>query len=255
MRTIDFAGRVALVTGGGSGIGRATALGFAECGGRVAVLDYDHAMAEETAHLIAQAGGEAMVCETDVSDEASVAEAVRKIVDKYGRLDAAHNNAGISPDTGSTVDCTRELWDRIFAVNTTGVWLCMKYEIQAMLKSGGGAIVNTGSVSSLRAAPYISAYVASKHALVGLTKVTALEYAEQGVRVNLVCPGVVRTPMLEKKADEGFFSIDEYVQGSVPMKRAGASDEIASAVVWACSDQASYLTGATLSIDGGMVIA
>ena len=131
----------------------------------------------------------------------------------------------------------------------------MKHEIQAMLNSGGGAIVNTGSVSSLRAAPYISAYVASKHALVGLTKVTALEYAEQAIRVNLVCPGVVRTPMLEKKADEGFFSIDEYVQGSVPMKRAGASNEIASAVVWACSEQASYLTGATLSVDGGMVIA
>ena len=255
MKTIDFSGRVALVTGGGSGIGRATARGFAECGARVAILDHDNVMAEEAAQLVVERGGEALVFKTDVSDEASVAKAIATVVEEYGRLDAAHNNAGISPDTGSTVDCTRELWDRIFAVNTTGVWLCMKYEIQAMLGSGGGAIVNTGSVSSLRAAPYISAYVASKHALVGLTKVTALEYAEQGIRVNLVCPGVVRTPMLEKKADEGFFSIDEYVQGSVPMKRTGASDEIASAVVWACSEQASYLTGATLSVDGGMVIA
>ena len=137
----------------------------------------------------------------------------------------------------------------------TGVWLCMKYEIEAMRASGGGAIVNTGSVSSLRAAPQLPAYVASKHALIGLTKVTALEYAAENIRVNIVCPGVIETPMLMKKAAEGFFSVDDYVQSSVPMARAGQPEEIASAVIWACSDSASYLTGATLSVDGGMVIA
>jgi NAD(P)-dependent dehydrogenase (short-subunit alcohol dehydrogenase family) len=255
VKVMDWSGRVALVTGAGSGIGRATAQGFAELGARVAVVDRDEDAGRATLDAIGAAGGEAIYIAADVTEEESVAAAVAETVRRFGRLDAAHNNAGISPDTGTTVDCTRELWDQIFAVNVTGVWLCMKYEIEAMRASGGGAIVNTGSVSSLRAAPQLPAYVASKHALIGLTKVTALEYAAQNIRVNIVCPGVIETPMLMKKAAEGFFSVDDYVQSSVPMARAGQPEEIASAVIWACSDSASYLTGAALSVDGGMVIA
>lgn len=255
MTLSDWNGRVALVTGAGSGIGQATAQQFAALGAKVALLDRDEQAGGETLELILQAGGEAFFCATDVSNEDSVAAAVAETISRFGRLDAAHNNAGISPDTGTTTECSREVWDQIFAVNVTGIWLCMKHEIQAMLRTGGGAIVNTGSVSSLRAAPQLAAYVASKHALIGLTKVTALEYAGQNVRVNIVCPGVIITPMLEKKASEGMFSIEDYVKSSVPMGRAGQPDEIASAVTWACSDSASYLTGATLSVDGGMVIA
>lgn len=255
MKMTDWRGRVALVTGAGSGIGRATAQGFAELGAKVAVLDVDEHAGNETLEAIKRAGGDAAFIQTDVTDEQSVAAAVTETVRRFGRLDAAHNNAGISPDTGTTTDCTRELWDRIFAVNVTGIWLCMKYEIEAMRASGGGAIMNTGSVSSLRAAPAIPAYVASKHALIGLTKVTALEYAKEGIRVNVVCPGMTATPMLEKKAAEGYFRIEDVVKAAVPMDRLGLPEEIASAVIWACSDGASYLTGATLSVDGGMAIA
>ncbi|MAC57089.1 MAG: hypothetical protein CMH85_02165 [Novosphingobium sp.] len=252
---MNWTGRVALITGAGSGIGRSTAEEFAALGAKVAVLDRDERAGGEALEAILRAGGEAIFLPTDVTNEDSVAASVAETISRFGRIDAAYNNAGISPDTGTTVDCTRELWDQIFAVNVTGVWLCMKHEIEAMLRTGGGAIMNTGSVSSLRAAPELPAYVASKHALIGLTKVTALEYARQNIRVNIVCPGVIETPMLAKKAAEGFFSIDQYVESSVPMNRAGRPDEIASAVIWACSDAASYLTGATLSVDGGMVIA
>lgn len=255
MNKMNWTGRVALITGAGSGIGRSTAEEFAALGAKVAVLDRDERAGGEALEAILRAGGEAIFLPTDVTNEDSVAASVAETISRFGRIDAAYNNAGISPDTGTTVDCTRELWDQIFAVNVTGVWLCMKHEIEAMLRTGGGAIMNTGSVSSLRAAPELPAYVASKHALIGLTKVTALEYARQNIRVNIVCPGVIETPMLAKKAAEGFFSIDQYVESSVPMNRAGRPDEIASAVIWACSDAASYLTGATLSVDGGMVIA
>lgn len=255
MNWMNWDGRVVLITGAGSGIGQATAREFAALGAKVAILDRDEGAGSETLEDILRAGGEAMFLPTDVTSEDSVAASVERIVTDFGRLDAAFNNAGISPDTGATADCTRELWDQIFAVNVTGVWLCMKHEIRAMLKTGGGAIMNTGSVSSLRAAEQLPAYAASKHALIGLTKVTALEYARQNIRVNIVCPGVIETPMLMKKAAEGFFSVDQYVETSVPMNRAGRPDEIAAAVIWACSEGASYLTGATLSVDGGMVIA
>ena len=255
MSATDWTGKVALVTGAGSGIGRATAQGFASLGAKVAILDRDGEAGAGTLELILRDGGEAVFLDTDVTDEDSVAAAVAHTVERYGRLDAAHNNAGISPDTGTTAECTRALWDQIFAVNVTGIWLCMKYEIEAMRKSGGGAIMNTGSESSLRAAPGISAYVASKHAVIGLTRTTALEYAKESIRVNCVCPGVIATPMLEKKAAEGFFDIGDYVHAAVPMDRLGDPTEIASVVIWACSDAASYVTGATFSVDGGMVIA
>ena len=254
MKQTNWTDRVALVTGAGSGIGRATAQGFAELGARVAVVDRDEEAGQASADIIERAGGTARFFSCDVADEQSVAETVAQTVSLYGRLDAAHNNAGISPETGATEECTREIWDQIFAVNVTGIWLCMKYELKAMRNNGGGAIVNTGSLSSLRAAPGISAYVASKHALVGLTKTTALEYAKDKIRVNLVCPGMISTPMLDKKEADGYF-VPEDLLPYVPMHRLGQPEEIAEAVIWACSEGASYLTGATLSVDGGMVIA
>lgn len=250
-----WTGRVALVTGGSSGIGQATAMGFAELGAHVAVADLDDVAGVATVEAIKERGGQAVYLRCDVADEASVEEAVARTVEKWGRLDVANNNAGISPDTGTTVDCARDLWDRIFAINSTGIWLCMKHELKVMQAAGAGAIVNTGSVSSLRAAPGIPAYVASKHAVVGLTRTAALENAGLGIRINVVCPGMIETPMLMNKADQGYFDVDEEVRAAVPMNRLGKPSEIAEMVIWACSDKASYLTGAVLSVDGGMVIA
>ena len=174
-------GRVTVVTGGASGIGQATARGFAALGARVAILDLDDAAAGLTLEEIRQSGGEAEYHRCDVTDESSVEDAISRTLAAWGRIDAAHNNVGISPDTGFVTDCPRDVWDKVFAVNVTGVWLCMKHELKAMQAAGCGAIVNTGSTSSLRADPGISAYVASKHALVGLTKSAALENAEQGI--------------------------------------------------------------------------
>lgn len=248
-------GRVTVVTGGASGIGQATARGFAALGARVAILDLDDAAAGLTLEEIRQSGGEAEYHRCDVTDESSVEDAISRTLAAWGRIDAAHNNVGISPDTGFVTDCPRDVWDKVFAVNVTGVWLCMKHELKAMQAAGCGAIVNTGSTSSLRADPGISAYVASKHALVGLTKSAALENAEQGIRVNLLCPGATATPMLERKADDGYFVLDDFVQAKVPMQRLAQPSEMAEMVIWACSDKASYLTGAVLAVDGGMVAA
>ena len=248
-------GRVTVVTGGASGIGQATARGFAALGARVAILDLDDAAAGLTLEEIRQSGGEAEYHRCDVTDESSVEDAISRTLAAWGRIDAAHNNVGISPDTGFVTDCPRDVWDKVFAVNVTGVWLCMKHELKAMQAAGCGAIVNTGSTSSLRADPGISAYVASKHALVGLTKSAALENAEQGIRVNLLCPGATATPMLERKADDGYFVLDDFVQAKVPMQRLAQPSEMAEMVIWACSDKACYLTGAVLDVDGGMVSA
>ena len=246
--------RVALVTGAGSGIGQASARLFAAAGVRVAVVDKDPVTGEKTVEMIREAGGEACFISCDVSDEASVEAMVNRVVEIYGRLDIAHNNAAICPDTGTVTQCRKSVWDQTIAVNLTGMWLCMKYEIEAMVEHGGGAICNMGSTSSLKGLPQISAYVASKHAVIGLMKVAALEYAEHKIRVNVVCPGMTDTAGMRKKAEAGgIFSLDEFVKG-VPIKRMAAPEEIARAVVWLCSDEASYVTGAVLSVDGGQVL-
>lgn len=247
--------RVAVVTGGASGIGQATAMGFAALGARVAILDLDDSAAEQTLEAIRTAGGEAKYLRCDVTEEESVEGAIAGTLAAWGRIDAAHNNVGISPDSGFVTECPRAVWDKIFAVNVTGVWLCMKHELKAMQAAGHGAIVNTGSTSSLKADPGISAYVASKHALVGLTKSAALENAPLGIRVNLLCPGATATPMLKKKADDGYFVVRDFVKAKVPMQRLAEPSEMAEMVIWACSDKASYLTGAILAVDGGMVAA
>src|SRR5438876_6331341 len=245
-------GKVALVTGGGSGIGRATALVFAREGAKVVVADIVVTGGEETVRLIKAAGGEAVFIKADVSKAAEVEALVRKTVETYSRLDCAFNNAGIEGEVAQTSDCTEENWDRTIAINLKGVWLCLKYEIPQMLKQGGGAIVNTASVAGLVGFQGIPAYVASKHGVAGLTKTAALEYAKAGIRVNAVCPGVIHTPMVER----AFRASPQMAEAAIamePVGRLGKPEEIAEAVVWLCSDAASFVTGLPMVVDGGLV--
>ena len=246
----SFEGRVALVTGAGSGIGRASAQAFAAAGARVAVVDVDPAGGAETVALVEADGGEARSFACDVSDESAVAALVLAVTDAYGRLDFAHNNAGISPATGDCVRCPKDQWDATIAVNLTGVWLCMKYEIPAIVAGGGGAIVNTSSGVGLQGMPNQPAYVASKHGVVGLTKAAALEFAQQGVRVNAVCPGTTMTNMVRGGIEAGKYTL-EAMEALAPVHRVGDPAEIARAVRWLCSDEASFVTGAVLPVDGG----
>ena len=244
--------KIALVTGAGSGIGRATALVFAREGAKVVVSDIAVEGGEETVRQIEAAGGEAVFVKADVSKAADVEALVTRTVETYGRLDCAFNNAGIEGGVKPTIDCTEEEFDRTIAVNLTGVWLCMKYEIQHMLSQGGGAIVNTASVAGLIGFPGLPDYVASKHGVLGLTKTAALEYAKSGIRVNAVCPGVIQTPMVERGAQlsPGF---DEIAVSMEPVGRFGQPAEIGEAVVWLCSDAASFVTGHPMTVDGGLV--
>ncbi len=247
-----LAGKVAVVTGGSSGIGRATALIFAREGAKVVVADVVVEGGEETVRLINAAGGEAIFVKTDVSQPADVEVMVKKAVDTYGRLDCAFNNAGIEGVIQPTVDYGEAHWDRVIAINLKGVWLCMKAELQQMLKQGGGAIVNTASVAGLVGLPGFSAYVAAKHGVNGLTKTAALEYAKAGIRVNAVCPGAIRTPMLERAVRANPGSEEQFVAVE-PIGRMAAPAEVGEAVVWLCSDAASFVTGLPMAVDGGWV--
>ena len=244
--------KIALVTGAGSGIGRATALVFAREGARVVVSDIVVEGGQETVQQIEAAGGEAIFVKADVSKAADVEALITQTVETYGRLDCAFNNAGIEGGVKPTIDCTEKEFDRTIAVNLTGVWLCMKYEIQQMLSQGGGAIVNTASAAGLVGFPGLPDYVASKHGVVGLTKTAALEYAKSGIRVNAVCPGVIQTPMVERGAQlsPGF---DELAVSMEPVGRFGQPAEVGEAVVWLCSDAASFVTGIPMQVDGGLV--
>lgn len=247
----QFDGKVALVTGAGSGIGRASALAFAREGANVIVADIIVEGGQETVRMIKAAGGEAIFTRADVSKAAEVQALVDGAVQTCGRLDYAHNNAGIIGAMARTADCTEENWDRMMAINLKGVWLCMRYEIPQMLKQGGGAIVNTSSVAGFVAFPTLPAYVASKHAVAGLTKAAALEYARAAIRVNAVCPGFIQTPMVEPLIPGG--SEGEAQFGAMlPVGRLGTPEEVAEAVVWLCSDAASYVTGHTMLVDGAM---
>lgn len=245
-------GKIVLVTGGGSGIGRATALVFAREGAKVVIADVVVSGGEETVRLIKAAGGEAVFVKADVSKAADVEALIKQTVDTYGRLDCAFNNAGIEGDMASTADCTEENWDRTVAIDLKGVWLCLKYEIPQMLKQGGGAIVNTASVAGLVGFSGLPAYVAAKHGVNGLTKTAALEYAKAGIRVNAVCPGVIKTPMVDR-----LFSSQPHAGEAIaalePVGRLGKPEEIGEAVVWLCSDAASFVTGLPMAVDGGLV--
>lgn len=242
--------KVAIVTGGSFGIGRATAILFANRGAKVVVADWVED--QETVETIKKNGGEAIFVKCDVSKESEVKAMVEKTVSTFGGLDIAFNNAGIEGHSASTHECTSEIWEQTINVNLRGVWLCMKYQIPHMLKRGKGAIVNCASIAGLVGFAGLPAYVASKHGVIGLTKTAAMEYAQQGIRVNAVSPGVIRTPMIDRftgkdKAAEKAFEEME------PMGRMGDPEEVASAVLWLCSDGASFVTGESLAVDGGWV--
>lgn len=246
---------VALVTGAGSGIGRASALAFARAGATVVVSDVDEDGGGATVAAIEDGGGQATFIAADVSREEDVVALVEGAVERCGRLDCAHNNAGIGGPPVFTADYPREEWDRVLAVNLTGTWLCMKYELVHMASRASGAIVNTASTFGIVGVRGMCSYNATKHGIVGITKGAALEYAEAGVRVNAICPGPIGTPALE-----GFFeelspgdpaAARATFEAGAPLGRLGSPDEIAAAVVWLCSDAASYVTGLPMAVDGG----
>ena len=248
----ELEGKIALVTGAGSGIGRESALAFAASRAQVMVSDVVVESGEETVARIKAAGGEATFMRADVSQRADVEALIRQTVETYGRLDCAHNNAGIEGDLAPTADCTEANWDRTIAINLKGVWLCMKYEIPQMLEQGGGVIVNTSSVAGLVGFLNLPAYTATKHGVAGLTRTAALEYAQQGIRVNAVCPGVIHTPMVDRIVG-GDAEVEAQFTALEPVGRMGSPAEVAQAVVWLCSDAASFVTGVTMPVDGGFV--
>lgn len=246
----EMDGQVALVTGAASGIGRATAFAFAEQGAAVVVADVADDHGEATVRSIVEAGGRAMFVHTDVADADQVDAMVDHTVAEFGRLDHAFNNAGIEGAPAPLAECSRENWDRTIAVNLTGVFLCLHAEIPALRDSGGGSIVNCASIAGLNGFPGLSAYVASKHGVNGLTKAAALELASEGIRVNSVCPGAIETEMVARVAAEQPEMIERTVAAH-PLGRLGRPEEIAATVVWLCSDAAGFVTGQTIAVDGG----
>ncbi len=241
--------KIALITGGGSGIGKATALAFARDGAKVVVADKDIQNGLATVAMINDINGEAIFVEADVARTSDVKSMINTVIDTYGRLDCAFNNAGIvDPADSSAAELPEEVWNKVIGINLTGVWLCMKYEIQQMLKQGGGAIVNSSSVLGIAGAT-IAAYTASKHGVVGLTKSAALSYAQKGIRVNAVCPGFIDTPLLNPYIDDS--DAKATIVALHPIGRLGTPEEVAESVVWLCSDAASFVTGHAMAVDGG----
>ena len=265
MTAENFNGKVALVTGASAGIGRATALAFARAGARVVVADIETAGGEETVAQIKTAGGEATFVRTDVSRGEEIKALVQRAIALYGRLDCAHNNAGTEGARARIAALREEDWARTIAINLTGVWLCIKFEIQQMAKQGGGAIVNTASIAGHVGFARHCAYSASKHGVIGLTKTAALEYMKLGIRVNAVAPGLISTAMIDRSIDRTNDISSQLFQRvrrqlirralmmQQPAKRMGSPEEVAEAVVWLCSESASYVNGHTLVVDGGMI--
>lgn len=248
----ELNGKVALVTGAGSGIGKATALALAAEGAGVVVADVADANGEETVRLIAEAGGRASFVHTDVARSDDVQALVRHALEVFGRLDCAVNNAGLGGELQfSTADYPEESWHRLIGINLTGVFLCMKYEIPELLKVRGGAVVNIASVMATVAMPGGSAYAASKHGVLGLTKAAALEYGPQGLRVNALCPGFIATPLISQAGIAEGSGPWETIGNLHALKRWGTAEEVAAAAVWLCSDKASFVTGSGMLIDGG----
>lgn len=244
-----FKHKVALVTGGGSGIGKACAILLASRGARVVIADIDVKAASQTMTTLNESRDDNLFVEADVSKPSNVEKLLREVIAKYGYLDCAINSAGLEGNYASTADCTEENWDRLMNINLKGVWLCMKYELRQMLKQKNGCIVNISSVAGLVGAPNLPAYVASKHGVIGLTKAAALEYAKQGIRINAVCPGLTSTPMADRLIAE-----NPNLVASYPLGRTAFPNEIAEAVLWLCSDAASFVIGHAMAVDGGRVV-
>jgi NAD(P)-dependent dehydrogenase (short-subunit alcohol dehydrogenase family) len=252
---MDFHGKVALITGGGNGIGRAVALGFATRGAKVVVVDHDQAAGEATAGILRQQGGEAFFVPADVTKSANVQDYVKQTLDKYGAIDCFHNNAGIEGSVAPTHQYDEEMFDRVMAVNVKGVFLGMRHVLPVMIKQGRGSIVNTASVAGLVASPGMPAYVASKHAVIGLTKTAAGEVGRAGIRVNAVCPGPIDTRMIHSLETmlnpDDPASVGSRYQNNIPIGRYGTPDEVANLVIFLSSDLAGNITGAHYVVDGG----
>ncbi len=245
-----FENKVALVTGASFGIGQATALAFAVRGAKVVIADLIVDKDQKTMQSIKAAGGDPLFIQCNVCADNEVKAMVDKAVATFGRLDFAYNNAGIEGSTATTQECTEENWDKTIAVNLKGIWLCMKYELPHMLKQGKGAIVNCASVAGLIGFSGLPAYVASKHGVIGLTKSAALENAKQGIRINAVCPGVIHTSMIDRITGKDKELEKQYISME-PIGRMGQPEEVAEAVMWLCSDSASFVTGHAMPVDGG----
>jgi NAD(P)-dependent dehydrogenase (short-subunit alcohol dehydrogenase family) len=251
---ISFEGKVALVTGAGSGLGLATAKAFAESGASVVLADSNEMAAGSAAKELTAQGHKVLAIRCDVADDAQVEAMVQQTVAAFGRLDAAYNNAGIQNILAETADSSRNDYDRVMAVNLRGVWSCMKFELQQMRRQGSGAIVNCSSLGGLVGGAGRGTYHAAKHGVLGLTKSAALEYAARGIRINAICPGLIQTPMSDQMIASGQAEALDTLLKAVPMERVGRAEEIADAVLWLCSSAASYVTGQSLAVDGGFTM-
>jgi NAD(P)-dependent dehydrogenase (short-subunit alcohol dehydrogenase family) len=254
MMVISFVNKVALVTGAASGLGLATAKAFAEAGAAVVLADWNGIEVQAAAKDLAAKGHKTLAVTCDVSDDAQVEAMVKKTVAEFGRLDAAYNNAGIQNQLAETADVSRDDYDRVMAVNLRGVWSSMKFELQQMRKQGSGAIVNCSSLGGLVGGAERGIYHAAKHGVLGFTKSAALEYAARGIRINAICPGLIQTPMSDQMVAAGQGEALAALEKMIPLGRVGRPEEIADAVLWLCSDAASYVTGQSISVDGGFTM-